>query len=45
MFSMLNAKFSVAVQKFRDAEAKVVGCIGMNQWECELYVSYSLSFF
>lgn len=25
-------------QKFRDAEAKVIGSVGPFQWECELYV-------
>lgn len=26
-------------QRFRDAEARVIGSVGHHQWECELYVS------
>ena len=37
----LNVIFSF-FKKFRDAEAKVVGKVGYQQWECELYVIFSL---
>jgi hypothetical protein len=29
---------SVIIQKFRDAEAKLIREVGYNQWECILYV-------
>jgi len=34
---MLNY-YTIYFQKFRDAEAKIVGLAGIGTWECELCV-------
>lgn len=34
-------ELTVEHQKFRDAEARILGQAGPLQWECELYVSSS----